>query len=90
MKAEAMNHVAEAIRNVFQGKIYLSPAFGERLIFKAVQSTEAGTGSPADALSDRELGVLQQILAGLFEACGGADGVILKSDTVERNGLPLG
>jgi DNA-binding NarL/FixJ family response regulator len=58
MKAEAMNHVAEAISKVLQGKIYVSPAFGEKLIFKAVQSTEAGSGSPVDALSDRELEVL--------------------------------
>jgi DNA-binding NarL/FixJ family response regulator len=59
MKAEAMNHVAEAISKVLQGKIYVSPKFGEKLIFKAVQSVEAGTGSPVDALSDRELEVLQ-------------------------------
>jgi len=59
MKAEAMNHVAEAITKVLQGKIYVSPEFGEKLIFKAVQSTEAGAGSPVDALSDRELEVLQ-------------------------------
>ena len=59
MKAEAMNHVAEAISKVLQGKIYVSPQFGEKLIFKAVQSTEAGTGSPVDSLSDRELEVLQ-------------------------------
>jgi DNA-binding NarL/FixJ family response regulator len=59
MKAEAMNHVAEAISKVMQGKIYVSPKFGEKLIFKAVQSVEAGTGSPVDALSDRELEVLQ-------------------------------
>jgi len=59
MKAEAMNHVAEAISKVLQGKIYISPRFGENLIFKAVQSMEAGTGSPVDALSDRELEVLQ-------------------------------
>src|SRR5271154_2026147 len=58
MKAEAMNHVAEAISKVMQGKIYVSPKFGEKLIFKAVQSTEAGSGSPVDALSDRELEVL--------------------------------
>jgi DNA-binding NarL/FixJ family response regulator len=58
MKAEAMNHVAEAISKVLQGKIYVSPAFAEKLIFKAVQSTEAGSGSPVDALSDRELEVL--------------------------------
>jgi DNA-binding NarL/FixJ family response regulator len=59
MKAEAMNHVAEAISKVMLGKIYVSPKFGEKLIFKAVQSVEAGTGSPVDALSDRELEVLQ-------------------------------
>jgi DNA-binding NarL/FixJ family response regulator len=59
MKAEAMNHVAEAISKVLKGKIYVSPEFGEKLIFKAVQSTEAGSGSPVDALSDRELEVLQ-------------------------------
>jgi len=59
MKAEAMNHVAEAISKVLQGKIYVSPQFGEKLIFKAVQSAEAGTGSPVDSLSDRELEVLQ-------------------------------
>jgi DNA-binding NarL/FixJ family response regulator len=59
MKAEAMNHVAEAISKVVQGKIYVSPKFGEKLIFKAVQSIESGTGSPVDALSDRELEVLQ-------------------------------
>jgi DNA-binding NarL/FixJ family response regulator len=59
MKAEAMNHVAEAIFKVLQGKIYVSPEFAEKLIFKAVQSTEAGGSSPVDALSDRELEVLQ-------------------------------
>ena len=59
MKAEAMNHVEEAISKVLQGKIYVSPEFGEQLIFKAVQSTEAGAGSPVDLLSDRELEVLQ-------------------------------
>lgn len=59
MKAEAMNHVAEAISKVLQGKIYVSVKFGESLIFKAVQSMDAGAGSAIDALSDRELEVLQ-------------------------------
>src|SRR5215471_14512651 len=59
MKAEAMGQVAEAITKVLQGKIYVSPDFGEKLIFKAIQSVEAGKGSPVDALSDRELEVLQ-------------------------------
>jgi DNA-binding NarL/FixJ family response regulator len=59
MKVDAMAQVAEAIAKVLQGKIYVSPKFGEKLIFKAVQSLEAGTGSPVDTLSDRELEVLQ-------------------------------
>jgi DNA-binding NarL/FixJ family response regulator len=58
-KAEAMNHVGEAISTVLQGKLYVSPGFGEQLIFKAVQSAKAGTGSPLDLLTDRELEVLQ-------------------------------
>src|ERR1700737_3412407 len=53
MKAEAMAHVAEAITKVLQGKIYVSPNFGEKLIFKAVQSIGGGTGSPSHPLSDR-------------------------------------
>jgi DNA-binding NarL/FixJ family response regulator len=59
MKAEAMTQVAEAITRVLRGKIYVSPNFSDKLIFKAIQSVEAGTGSPVDALSDRELEVLQ-------------------------------
>lgn len=59
MKAEAMQHAVEAIRKVLNGKIYVSPTFGEKLIFKAVQSEDSGTGSPVDILSDRELEVLQ-------------------------------
>jgi len=59
MKVDATAQVAEAIAKVLQGKIYVSPKFGEKLIFKAVQSLEAGTGSPVDTLSDRELEVLQ-------------------------------
>jgi DNA-binding NarL/FixJ family response regulator len=59
MKAEAMDHVADAISRVLRGKIYVSPRLAENLIFKAVQSIEAGNGSPVDVLSDRELEVLQ-------------------------------
>jgi DNA-binding NarL/FixJ family response regulator len=59
MKAEAMAQVAEAITKVLRGKIYVSPNFSDKLIFKAIQSVEPGTGSPVDMLSDRELEVLQ-------------------------------
>lgn len=59
MKAEAMANVSEAITTVLRGKIYVSPNFSDKLIFKAIQSIEAGTGSPVDVLSDREREVLQ-------------------------------
>src|SRR5215469_17476336 len=52
MKAEAMAQVAEAITKVLRGKIYVSPNFSDKLIFKAIQSIEAGTGAPVDVLSD--------------------------------------
>jgi DNA-binding NarL/FixJ family response regulator len=47
------------VSKVLQGKIYVSPEFGEQLILKAVQSAEAGTRSTVDLLSDRELEVMQ-------------------------------
>jgi DNA-binding NarL/FixJ family response regulator len=84
MKAEAMNHVAEAISKVLQGKIYVSPKFGEKLIFKAVQSIESGTGSPVDALSDRELEVLQLLGKG-HSTRSIADSLHLSVKTIETH-----
>jgi hypothetical protein len=37
----------------------VSPNFGDKLVFKAIQSIEAGTGSPVDTLSDRELDMVR-------------------------------
>jgi DNA-binding NarL/FixJ family response regulator len=59
MKAEALTHVLTAIRKVITGEIFVSPRLSERLIFQAIQSTDAGSGSPVDKLSDRELEVLE-------------------------------
>jgi DNA-binding NarL/FixJ family response regulator len=59
MKAEALTHVLTAIRKVIVGEIFVSPRLSERLIFQAIQSTDAGSGSPVDKLSDRELEVLE-------------------------------
>jgi DNA-binding NarL/FixJ family response regulator len=59
MKAEALHQVINAVRRVLEGHIFVSPRFGEKLIFKAVHGGESGTaGSPVDLLSDRELEVL--------------------------------
>lgn len=59
MKAEALTHVLDALRKVLVGDIYVSPRLSERLIFQAIQSTDGGSGSPVDRLSDRELEVLE-------------------------------
>jgi DNA-binding NarL/FixJ family response regulator len=59
MKAEAMAHVGEAIRQVLAGKIYVSPAFGGNLIFKAINSLDLSDISPVDKLTDRELEILE-------------------------------
>jgi DNA-binding NarL/FixJ family response regulator len=59
MKAEALQQVINAVRRVLDGHIFVSPRFGEKLIFKAVHGGDSGaTGSPVDLLSDRELEVL--------------------------------
>ena len=51
----------EAIAAVMAGKIYVSPKFSEKLIFRAIQSADSATTSPVDLLSDRELEVLHLI-----------------------------
>jgi DNA-binding NarL/FixJ family response regulator len=59
MKQQAMEQVVDALHKVIAGGIYVSPKFGERLVFKAIQGSEGDLGSPVDKLSDRELEVLQ-------------------------------
>jgi DNA-binding NarL/FixJ family response regulator len=61
MKSEAMDHIVEAIASVMAGKVYVSPEFSEKLIFRAIQSPDSATTSPVDLLSDRELEVLHLI-----------------------------
>ncbi len=45
MKAEALQHVINAVRRVLDGRIFVSPRFGEKLIFKAVHGSDSGSGS---------------------------------------------
>ena len=84
MKAEAMAQVAEAITKVLQGKIYVSPNFSDQLIFKAIQSVEAGAGSPVDILSDRELEVFQLLGKG-HSTKSIADTLHLSAKTIETH-----
>lgn len=60
MKQEPPEQVMGAMRKVLGGELYLSPAMGTQMIGKLV-GAPAGSASPVDALSDRELEVLQLI-----------------------------
>lgn len=59
MKQQALPCLVDALHKIGAGGIYVSPQFGERLIFKAIQGSEGELGTPVDKLSDRELEVLQ-------------------------------
>lgn len=61
-KAEATDQIVEALRQVLEGRIYLSPAMTDRLLKRTVGDlSKLATRSPLDALSDRELEVLRFI-----------------------------
>ena len=59
MKHQAIDNVVLALRKVISGGVYVSPQFGEQLIFKAIQGSIGDVGTAVDTLSDRELEVLQ-------------------------------
>lgn len=59
MKRESASHLAQAIRKILAGEIYVSPSFAEQLLFQATQAAEGKEKSPLDALTDREMEVLQ-------------------------------
>jgi DNA-binding NarL/FixJ family response regulator len=84
MKGDAMDSIVAALRTVATGRTYVSPAFGELLIFKAIQSLEEGLGSPVDILSDRELEVLEKMGKGMSTRAI-ADHLHLSPKTVETH-----
>ena len=59
MKQQATESILDALSKVVAGGIYVSPAFSERLVFKAIHGSDCDLGLPVDTLSDRELEVLQ-------------------------------
>lgn len=61
MKDRAADYVIEAIREVLNDGIYVSPEFRTKLVFRAIQGSDGELGSPVDKLSDRELEVLQHL-----------------------------
>ena len=61
MKHEAMANVIHAIREVFNGRPYLSPAMAAQVITKFAQRQAEGETDAVERLSDRELEILELI-----------------------------
>ena len=61
MKHEAMANVIQAIREVFNGRPYLSPAMAAQVITKFAHRNAEGEADPVERLSDRELEILELI-----------------------------
>src|SRR6266699_3731812 len=57
MKHEAMANVVQAIREVFSGRPYLSPAMAAQVITKFAKNSSEGESDAVDRLSDRGLEV---------------------------------
>jgi DNA-binding NarL/FixJ family response regulator len=61
MKQEALENVISAIREVFAGRPYLSPAMSASVITKFTNGPGDASASVVDQLSDRELEILELI-----------------------------
>jgi DNA-binding NarL/FixJ family response regulator len=61
MKHEAMANVIQAIREVFNGRPYLSPAMAAQVITKFAHRQTEGETDAVERLSDRELEILELI-----------------------------
>jgi DNA-binding NarL/FixJ family response regulator len=61
MKHEAMANVIQAIREVFNGRPYLSPAMAAQVITKFAHRQVEGETDAVERLSDRELEILELI-----------------------------
>lgn len=61
MKHEAMANVLQAIREVFNGRPYLSPAMAAQVITKFAHGQAEGEADAVERLSDRELEILELI-----------------------------
>src|SRR5438128_9361980 len=61
MKHEAMANVINAIREVFNGHTYLSPAMAAQVITKFAHRQAEGETDAVERLSDRELEILELI-----------------------------
>jgi DNA-binding NarL/FixJ family response regulator len=65
MKQEAPEKVIGAIRQVLQGKIYVSDAISAKMLHTFIDSRHDETSSPIELLSDREMQVFKLLGSGL-------------------------
>ena len=64
-KQEMSEKIIDGIRQVLEGKIFLSPLMTERLLQRAVGSAPQLTQSPIETLTDRELEIFKMIGKGM-------------------------
>jgi DNA-binding NarL/FixJ family response regulator len=64
-KQEATHNILAAIRQVLDGKVYLSEKMGSVLLTKIVEGKPGVVSSPIEMLSDRELQVFHRIGQGI-------------------------
>jgi DNA-binding NarL/FixJ family response regulator len=83
-KQEALGSVLEAVREVMEGRTYLSPKMASQVISKVVVNRVAPDEEITDRLSDRELEVLEMIGAGK-EIKAIANALNLSPKTVETH-----
>jgi len=61
MKRESGEELLEAVRKVLAGETYLSPAFRQKLAFRAAQGSKEAENDPLNKLTDRELEILRLV-----------------------------
>ena len=60
-KQDALGSVLIAVREVMNGRVYLSPSMASEVISNVVKPKQEPGTNPTDALSDRELEILERI-----------------------------
>lgn len=88
MKQSAARHIAEAIRTVATGRIWVSEAMRERMLERLPDKAGEGGMARLNCLSDRELEVFRLIGHGLKKA-GIASRLNLSPNTVETHRLHI-